>query len=288
MIDLKGKRVLVTGATAGIGKETALGLARLGAQVIIVGRNPEKTAGVVEELKQQSGNQQIEFLLADLSSMAEVRKLAADFLAKYSSLNVLVNNAGGMNPKRVTTAEGYELTFAMNHLSYFLLANLLLPALEAGGPSRIVNVASDAHRSGVLDLDDLMSTKSYSTFGSYGASKRANILFTREMARRLEGKPITVNCLHPGFLASNFMDKPGSIWGYLKPVAYLFALDNAAGAKTSIYLASAPQVEGVSGKYFAKCKEKQPTRAAQNDKTAKRLWIESEKLTGLAAQEKAA
>ena len=191
---------------------------------------------------------------------------------------MLINNAGAVNMTRETTVDGYERTFATNHLAYFLLATLLLPQLEAGAPARIVNVSSNAHRYGPLNFDDLMAEKRYIGWLQYGRSKLANILFTRELARRLEGKPITVNCLHPGFVASDFLEK-GGFWSFIKPLAYLFAIDETAGAKTSIYLASSSEVVGVSGQYFAKCKRIEPTRAAKDDLAAKKLWDVSEQLT---------
>ncbi len=283
MGSMTGKRVLVTGATAGIGLETARAIAKEGAELIIVGRNAEKTKAVLEELKATSGNSNISFLLADLSSMAAVRKLAADFLEKHDRLDVLVNNAGLVNPKHEKTADGFEVTFATNHLSYFLLTNLLVPALEKAAPSRVVCVASDAHRGAKIDFGDLM-TEPYAGFKAYSRSKLANILFGRELARRLANKRITVNTLHPGVVASNFLaGKPG-FWGAVGKVANVFMISNEDGAKTSIYLATSKDVEGVTGKYFAKCNEKAPSKAAQDDGVAKQLWEVSEKLTGFTAQ----
>lgn len=279
---MTGKRVMVTGATAGIGFETAKAIAKEGAEVIIVGRNEAKTKDVVEQLKSASGNQAISFLLADLSSLAQVRKLAADFLAKYDRLDVLVNNAGSVNPKREKSADGFELTFAANHLQYFLLTNLLLPALEKAAPARVVCVASEAHRGATLDFADLM-TEPYSAFDAYGRSKLANILFGREAARRFAAKGITVNTLHPGVVGSNFLaGKPG-FWGVIGKLSTVFLLSNEKGAKTSIYLATSKDVEGVTGKYFDKCRERTPSPAAQDDVAAARLWAESEKLTGFTA-----
>jgi NAD(P)-dependent dehydrogenase (short-subunit alcohol dehydrogenase family) len=278
MADMNGKIVLVTGATSGIGKVTARALAQMGAHVVIVGRNAERTRQTAEELKAATGSQKIDFMLADLSSMAAVRKLAEEFLAKYDRLNVLVNNAGAVNMSRETTVDGYELTFATNHLAYFLLANMLLPALEKGAPARVVNVASEAHRGKRIDFEDLMATRGYSIFQQYGRSKLANILFTRELSRRVAGKGITVNSLHPGVIASNFFAKPG-LWGVLGKIGGLFMIGNEEGAQTSIYLASSPDVEGVTGQYFAKSRAKHPSRAAQDDEAARKLWEVSEELT---------
>jgi NAD(P)-dependent dehydrogenase (short-subunit alcohol dehydrogenase family) len=280
MANMNGKRVLVTGATAGIGKQTALELAKLGAEVVIVGRNAEKTAAVVEWLRQESGAT-IDSFLADLSSMASIRAFTTTFLAKYDRLDVLVNNAGALFPKREVTVDGWERTFATNHLSYFLVTHLLLPALERAERARIVNVSSAAHAAAPLDFDDLMAERSrYRAFRQYGRSKLANIFFTRELARRVAGKQITVNCLHPGFVASEFLAK-GGIWTLIRPIGALFAVDVVAGAKTSVYLASSPEVAGVSGKYFDKCKEKQPNKIADNDAAATRLWQVSAQLCGI-------
>jgi len=282
MATMAGKRVLVTGATSGVGLETARALARAGAEVIVVGRNPEKTKAVVADLKATTGNHTVSFLLADLSSMAQVRKLAADFLAQFDRLDVLVNNAGLVNPTREVTAEGYEVTFATNHLAYFLLTNLLLPALQKAAPSRVVCVSSEAHRQAKLDFDDLM-TERYSAFKAYGRSKLANILFVRELARRLAGTGVTANAVHPGVVASNFVaGKPG-LWGALGRMIGVFMISNEEGAKTSVYLATASEVEGVTGKYFAKGREKTPSKAAQDDEAARRLWEASEQLTGWSA-----
>ena len=281
MANMSGKRVLVTGGTAGIGKQTALELARIGAEVIIVGRNAEKTAAVVESLRQATGAATVDSLLADLSSMASIRAFATAFLAKYDRLDVLINNAGALFVKREITVDGWERTFATNHLAYFLVAQLLLPALERATGARIVNVSSAAHSAAPLDFDDLMAERTrYRSFRQYGRSKLANIFFTQELARRLSDKNITVNCLHPGFVASEFLAK-GGIWSLIKPIGYLFAVDVVAGARTSVYLASAPEVAGVTGKYFDKCKEKQPSKIAQDDAAARRLWQVSAQLCGL-------
>ncbi len=276
MANMEGKVVLITGGTAGIGKQAAISLLQMGAQVVLVGRNPEKTKAVVEELKTRTANPKVQSLIADLSSMAEVRRVAAEFMAKYPRLDVLLNNAGAMFPGRTLTVDGFERTMATNHLSYFVLANALLPVLEKSAPARIVNVASSAHVRGQLDWDDMMSEKSYFGFTQYSRSKAANILFTRELARRLKDKKITVNCLHPAFVASDFLAKPG-FWSFIKPLAYVFALDEVEGSKTSTFLASSPEVEGVTGKYFAKSKEKRPRPFCENDESAKRLWDLTEK-----------
>lgn len=285
--DMSGRLVLITGSTGGIGKRAAAELAKAGAHVIIQGRDAAKAERVANELKEATGNAKIDFLVADLSSMQAVRGLAAEVKQRYGKLDVLLNNAGALQTKREVTADGYERTFATNHLAYFLLANLLLPELKKGHQPRIVNVSSEAHRSGPLNFDDLMAEKSFRGFLQYGRSKLANILFTRELARRVKDDGITVNCLHPGFVASEFLSK-GGIWSVIKPVAYLFAIDEEQGAKCSIYLCSSPEVAGVTGKYFYKCREKRPRAFAEDDEAAKRLWEVSEKLTGLSGASKAA
>ncbi|MBS1151264.1 MAG: short-chain dehydrogenase/reductase [Myxococcaceae bacterium] len=274
---MEGKLVLITGGTAGIGKQAALGLLQQGAQVVIVGRNAEKTQGVVEELKARSANPKLDYLLADLSSMAQVRRVAAEFRAKYPRLDVLLNNAGGVFPGRTTTGEGFERTLATNHLSFFVLTHELLPVLEKSAPARVVNVTSNGHRFFKIDFDDLMAEKSYNMWVQYCRSKAANLLFTRELARRVNARTITVNCLHPGFVASDFLAKPG-FWNLIKPIAYLGAIDETKGAKTSIYLASSPEVEGVTGKYFEKCAEAKPSAFCRDDAAAKRLWEMTERL----------
>lgn len=279
MSDLGGKTVLVTGATAGIGRETALGLAKLGAHVVIVGRDEAKTKQVCDELRAASGNQKIDFLLADVSRLAEVRKLAAEFMSRFGTLTVLVNNVGLVNLQREVSADGFELTFAVNHLAPFLLTKLLLPALERGAPARIVNVSSDAHRGAKLDFDNLQLEKGYSSFGAYGRSKLMNILFTRELARRVASKRITANSLHPGMVASNFMKKPGFVGAAGNAFMSMFGISPEKGARTSLFLAASPEVEGKSGRYYAKSTESQPSKYAQDDVAAKRLWEISEELT---------
>ncbi len=272
-----GKRVLVTGGTNGIGRQAALELARLGAEVVIVGRDPQKTDRVVGELRSAAPGATITSMLADLSSMASVRKLAADFLARHERLDVLVNNAGGFNRKRELTVDGFERTLAINHLAYHLLATLLTPALARAGGARVVNVSSDAHRMGRLNFEDLQAERLYNEWMQYGRSKLCNIYFTRELARRLADQGITANSLHPGFVASDFLAK-GGLWSFFKPVAYLFAIDVERGARTTVYLASSPEVAGVTGKYFYKCKAVSPRKFAEDDAAAARLWDETEKL----------
>lgn len=279
---MQNKICLVTGATNGIGKVTALELAKMGATVIVVGRNPHKTEAVVNELRAQSGSDRVDKALADLSSLAEVRALAENFKRKYSRLDVLVNNAGAYFGKRQVSADGYEMTFALNHLSYFLLTALLLDVLKASAPSRIVNVASDAHRTAPLDFDDLQAEKKFNGLVVYGRSKLANILFTYELAKRLQGTNVTANTLHPGFVATGFGADSGALMRIgIKITARLMGVSVEEGAQTTIYLASSPEVEGVTGKYFQKCKPAQSSAASYDVDARERLWQISEQLCGV-------
>ena len=281
---MAGKICLVTGATSGIGEVAATALAAKGATVVLVGRNPGKTAATAERIKKEAGNPSVEFLIADLSRQAEVRRLAEEFRAKHDRLHVLVNNAGAMFAERRESADGIELTFALNHLGYFLLTNLLLDTLKASAPSRVVSVASYAHRMvPALDFDDLQFRKKYSGFKVYGASKLANVLFSKELARRLEGTGVTANSLHPGFVATSFVEGNGILGWWFRRMANLFAISPEKGAQTTIYLASSPEVEGVSGLYFSKCKPETPAPAGRDEAAARRLWEESEALTAVSA-----
>lgn len=276
---MQGKTVLISGATNGIGKVAAVELAKLGAQVVIIGRNPVKTADTLREIQSASGNKDVHALTADLSSMAEVRRVASEFKQQFPRLDVLLNNAGGVFTSREETVDGYEMTFALNHLSYFLLTNLLLDTLKASAPSRIVNVSSDAHQMGALDLDNLQK----GGFSAYSQSKLMNIMFTYELARRLEGTGVTANALHPGFVSTGFGRNNSGLMKLAISVATLFALKPADGAKTSIYLASSPEVANVTGKYFDKSKPRKSSAASYDEAAQKRLWTISEQLTGIAA-----
>jgi NAD(P)-dependent dehydrogenase (short-subunit alcohol dehydrogenase family) len=279
---MQGKTVLLTGASSGIGKASALELARLGATVVMVCRDQTKAEAAVAEIKAAVPDARLEVLYADLSSMAEVRKLADEFRARHDRLDVLLNNAGAILMERVVTTDGLEKTFATNHLSYFVLTNLLLDLLKKSAPSRIVNVASAAHRGAHLDLDDLQHAKRFRGMQAYSDSKLMNILFTRELARRLEGTGVTVNALHPGVVASQFGqgDNTG-LFKWAMKVAKLFMISPEQGARTSVWLASAPEVESTSGGYFARCKPAEPTRQAQNMDLAKKLWDASAQLAGI-------
>jgi NAD(P)-dependent dehydrogenase (short-subunit alcohol dehydrogenase family) len=277
---LEGRTVLVTGASSGIGRATALGLAAEGARLILVGRTPERCEETLAEVRRRSRRDDAVMLRADLSSLKEVRRLAEEVQARADRLHVLVNNAGVTLLRRETTVDGLEATFATNHLAYFLLTGLLLPRLRESAPARIVNVASDAHRFGRLDLDDLQNERRYGAMRVYGQSKTANILFTQELASRIAGSGVTANALHPGGIRSNLGRSEGALAEALRRVVGLFLKSPEEGARTSLYLAGAPEVEGVSGRYFARCRERRPAAHARDAEVARRLWERSEELTG--------
>ena len=276
---------MVTGATSGIGAATSLALAQQGATMIVVGRNQKKTKQTVNKIIATTGNSLVDYLLADLSSQKDIHQLSKQFKNRYQRLDVLINNAGAKFVKRQETVDGYEMSFALNHLAYFLLTNLLLDLLKESGEGRIINVASGAHGgcSGI-NFDDLQSEKGFIGKQAYAQSKLANILFTYELSRRLERTGVTVNALHPGGVATNFCKNNGWI-SWLKHVtAHLLAGDlvgPAEGAKTSIYLATSQEVEGVSGKYFSNQKPVRSSAASYDKEAAKRLWDVSLELTGL-------
>ena len=272
MTDMNGKVCLVTGATDGIGKISAQVLAEMGAKVIIVGRNPEKSAIVLAELRSISGNENIDLLMADLAVMQEVRDLAEQVISRYDRLDVLLNNAGGYFTKHKITSDGLEMTFALNHMSYFLLTNKLMELLKYSAPARIVNVSSDAHYGVNIEFENLNGEQEYKAWKAYQKSKLANVLFTYELLKKVPAD-ITVNCLHPGFVATNFGHNNGGFFGpVLKIAQRISAIDPEEGAKTSIFLCSAPEVKGVSGKYFYKCQPKTSSRESRNMDTGKRLW----------------
>jgi NAD(P)-dependent dehydrogenase (short-subunit alcohol dehydrogenase family) len=279
-MDWKSKTIVVTGATSGIGRATALGLAKLGSRLILVGRDAGRAEETRAEIQNVTGRNDVEVVRGDFAQLAEVRRVADELLARTEAIHVLVNNAGVTMMKRTTTPDGFETTFAVNHLAYFLLTGLLLPRLRAAAPAaRIVNVASDAHRWGALDLDDLQNERQFKAMKVYGQSKTANLLFTRELARRLAGSGVTVNALHPGAVATRLGRGNGPVLDLVQRAIGLFMKSPEQGAATSIHLASAAALEGVSGRYFADRKEKQPAAHATDDVTARRLWEISEGLT---------
>jgi retinol dehydrogenase-12 len=278
-MEMHGKICLVTGATLGIGKETSLGLARKGAHVVIVGRDEARTSETAVRMARESGNPQVDFLVADLSSQAEVRRLAAAFDSRYPRLDVLVNNAGAVFTRREVTVDGFERTWALNHLAYFLLTRLLLDKLAASAPARIVNVASRAHERGTVDFDNLQGEEKYSAARAYGQSKLANVLFTFALARRLAGKGATANCLHPGVVATGFGRNTPGLFKTLISLAKPILLTPEQGAATSIYLASSPEVANVSGEYFAKRRPTTSSKQSRDIALQERLWELSERHT---------
>ena len=276
---LKGKVCMVTGATAGIGIVTAKALAQQGATVIVAGRNKEKSVSTVDQIRKETENHDVEYILADLSVQKEVRKLADDFKSKFKRLDILVNNAGAVFDKRFETADGLEMTFALNHLSYFLLTDLLLDTIKASVPSRIINVSSDAHKGAKINFDDIQGKKKYGAMRAYGQSKLANILFTYELARKLEGSGVTSNALHPGFVASSFGSNMRGAFRLILRFLQLFAMSSENGAETSIYLATSPNVANINGKYFVKKKEVRTSVKSYDKNIGEKLWKVSEELT---------
>jgi len=273
------QRILITGATDGIGYHTAEKLARFGADLWLVGRNPEKTRSVVEKFRSQYANQEILSSVFDLSLPSQVARLAEEVSARWNRLDVLLNNVGAFFAKKTMTCEGHESTFALNHLSYFLLTHKLLPLLKNSPAARIINTASQAHVGVDLDFENLQGEKSYNGWNAYQMSKLENILFTYELADRLQGTKITVNALHPGFVATKFGDNnEGFLGSALKVAKALFAINQDKGSETSFYLCTSPEVEGVTGKYFEKCKEKISSPQSRNRNTAKKLWELTEEI----------
>jgi len=281
MTDLTGRTCLVTGATHGIGRATAEALAALGATVIVHGRDSAAVGAVCHEIARASGNAEVTGVVADFASLAAVRRLAADITVRHARLDVLVNNAGTSARHRRLTGDGFEWLLGVNHLAPFLLTTLLLDKLKASAPARVVNVASMAYRRGTLELDDLnWERRKYRSLKAYSDSKLANVLFTRELARRVAGSGVTANSLHPGVVATNIFNQLGLFGRVFTMLAKPLLLTSAEGAKTSVYLASATEVAGVSGKFFDRCRERQLDPVANDDAGAERLWQRSEQLCG--------
>ncbi|MEJ2366140.1 MAG: SDR family oxidoreductase [Deltaproteobacteria bacterium] len=278
---MAGKVCMVTGSNAGIGKGTVLGLANLGAIVFMVCRSRERGEAALAEIKEKSSNDHVSLLVADLSSQGEIRKLAKTFKSQHSALHVLINNAGIIPRKREVTVDGLETQFAVNHLAPFLLTNLLLDMLKFSAPARVVTVASDMHRGATIDFDDLQSEVAYKPVRVYCRTKLANVLFTKELARRLQGAGVTANCLHPGVVATKLLADAMGMPRTLRPTTRLIGSSPDKGAKTSIYLATSPEVEGVSGKYFVSQNPVESSKVSYDENMASRLWRVSEELTGL-------
>jgi NAD(P)-dependent dehydrogenase (short-subunit alcohol dehydrogenase family) len=276
---MQGKVCLVTGTSAGIGKVTARELARMGATVVMICRNREKGEAVQAEIKEVSGNDRVDLIIADLSSLAEVRRAVQEFKQNYTQLHVLINNAGGVSSERKVTPDGLEATFATNYLAPFLLTELLLDVLKDSAPARIVNVSSFGHTVGDIDFADLQGERKYSPVKAYAQSKLAQIFFTYELAERLEGTGVTVNALHPGTVVSNFNNGLKGFMHFVGALVYFFTGINVEkGAQTTLYLATSPDVEGVSGKYFSDCKETASSRRSYDVTVRQRLWKVSEEL----------
>jgi len=280
---MTGKTVLITGATGGIGRATAEGLAGLGSRVAITGRDLARTKAAAAEIAAATGNPLIDAYAGDLSSQADVRRLADEVMQAYPRLDVLVNNVGGFWARRHPTADGLEHTFALNHLAPFLLTNLLLDRLIASAPARVVTLSSGAQSMGRIDFDDLQGERGYSGQKAYNQSKLANVMFTYELARRLDGTGVTATVLHPGLVRTAFgAEDPSPFWKVFIPLTRPLMKTPDQGAQTPIYLASSPEVEGVSGKYFANRKLKTSNKAAYDTAAATRLWQVSAELVGLA------
>jgi NAD(P)-dependent dehydrogenase (short-subunit alcohol dehydrogenase family) len=278
-MSMQGKTIVITGATSGIGEVAAIRLAEQGARIVFTAREKSRADDTMAALKKANPSAGHAAHMADLSTLSEMKRVAGE-LAREPQIDVLINNAGALFNKRQETADGLEMTFALNHMAYFVVTNLLLGKLKAG--ARIVSVASNAHRGAKLDFDDLQSRKGYVGFPVYSRSKLCNILFNRELARRTAGSGVTANALHPGFVATRFGDNSGGLMRTVLKVAKpIGAISPEEGAKTIIYLAASQEVSGVSGEYFYECKPATPTAEARNDADAKRLWEISEGIAGL-------
>jgi NAD(P)-dependent dehydrogenase (short-subunit alcohol dehydrogenase family) len=282
---MQGKTVLITGANQGIGKATALALAQQGARVVMVARNSEKGRAAVAEVEAAAGSREVELIVGDLSSQEQVRRVASEFKARHDRLDVLINNAGVVVPTRRDTVDGLEETLAINHLASFLLTRELLDVLQASAPARVVNVSSAAHRHARMQWDDLQFAQHrYNQWRAYGQSKLANVLFTYELARRLDPHKVTANALHPGVIASGFGQTYGGATAFFVRMAHPFFASIEEGARTSVYLASSPEVDGVSGKYFSKCAPTKSNAVSYCPCSQKKLWALSEELTRPAAR----
>ena len=292
--NMKGKVVIITGATSGIGQVAAEKLAAKGARIVQVARDKERGQAAITRLNQVAPGIAHSIYYADLSRLSEMNRVATEIAQSEPRIDVLMNNAGAIFGKRQLTEDGLELTFALNHMSYFMMTQLLRDRLIASAPSRVVNTASDARTSGTVDFDDLQSEKAYRfnllewmryggpAFKVYARSKLMNILYTRELARKLAGTGVTANSLHPGFVATRFGDHTGGLIGFGISIAKRFALTPEQGAETLVHLASSPDVAATTGEYFHKCRPATPSREAQDDDKAQRLWLETSKLAHVA------
>lgn len=278
---MQGKTVVVTGATSGIGEVAAIRLAAMGARIVMVARSKSRGEATLARLNEQAPGLAHKAFYADLSQLADMKRVAEEIAASEPRIDVLINNAGALFAQRQVTSDGFELTFALDHLSYFVLTAGLRERLLGSAPARIINTSSDAHKAARLDINDLQSVKKYSGIQAYARAKLANILFTRELARRLTGTGVTANALHPGVVATRFGHESGGIIGSFLKLLQRFAISPEKGAETIVYLASSPDVANVNGEYFYKCKPAVPTRAARDDRLAAELWRKSVELTGV-------
>jgi NAD(P)-dependent dehydrogenase (short-subunit alcohol dehydrogenase family) len=288
--NMKGKVIVITGATSGIGQVAAEKLAAMGARIVQVARDKERGQAAITRLNEVAPGISHSIYYANLSRLSEMRRVATEVAQAEPRIDVLMNNAGAMFGKRQLTEDGLERTFALNHMSYFMMTQLLRDRLIASAPSRVVNTASDAHTSGTVNFDDLQSEKAYRfnllewmryggpAFKVYARSKLMNILYTRELARKLAGTGVTANSLHPGFVSTRFGDQTGGLIGFAIGIAKRFALTPEQGAETLVYLASSPDVASVTGEYFHRCRPAKPSREAQDDAKAQRLWLETSKI----------
>ncbi len=281
--DIRGKTCMITGATSGIGRVTAIELSAGGARTVLICRNRERAEELVREIRAKTPGAEVTVMIADLASQAEIRRVAAEFLATNSPLHVLINNAGVFNLGRRETVDGIEETFAVNHLAYFLLTMLLLERIKQSAPARIINISSTLHQRTSMNFDDLGGKRSYGGMRAYGQSKLGNILFTNELARRLAGTGVIVNSVHPGGVATNLGRNNGVLARGFIAMAGLFSHTPEKGAETQVYLASAPEVEGVTGEYFVDCKPARSSAESRDQRIAHRLWEVSAQMTGIAA-----
>jgi len=278
---MKGKTVVITGATSGIGEIAAQELAEMGARIVLVARSAAHAEVTLARLRERGGAVRHAAYYADLARLAGVKRVAAEIAACEPRIDVLINNAGAFFSQRQVTEDGLECTFALNHMAYFMLTEGLRARLAATAPARIVNTASGTHHRAVLDLDDLQSRKSYSGRKAYSLSKLCNVLFTRELAKRMQRIGVTANCLHPGFVATRFGDQNGGLTSLCIRLAKLFAIPAEQGAKTIVHLASSPEVAGISGRYFVDCKVTAPSPLALDDRAASVLWERTAALAGM-------
>jgi NAD(P)-dependent dehydrogenase (short-subunit alcohol dehydrogenase family) len=278
---MTGKVCLITGGNSRIGKAAALALAKLNSSVVIVSRDKDKGEATIIEIKSKSGNRNVDAMTADLSSQDSVRELAHDFKGRYKRLHVLINNAGIFLPRRIQTVDGLETTFATNHLGHFLLTNLLLDVLKANAPSRVINITSSAHRGTEMNFDDLQAEKKYSGYHAYSQSKLANVLLTYQLAKRLEGTGVTVNCLHPGVVRTGFGKDVTGLMSILVRIGSPFMMSPEKSARAAIYLATSPELEGVTGKHFSIGKEEKSSTESYDAASAERLWRVSAELVKL-------